>query len=150
MNQRLIDNWNSRVKQGDLVYHLGDFAWRDSRKIRHQLKGKIILILGNHDKDAMRNRDLFTEIHKIKEIKIPDNSITLCHFAMRTWNRSHFGSYHLHGHHHGNLKSIGKTHDVGVDNNFGFPISLDVIVELMKDKPENENDLRYQNRQNES
>jgi calcineurin-like phosphoesterase family protein len=29
MNAALIAKWNARVGEGDLVYHLGDFAWGD-------------------------------------------------------------------------------------------------------------------------
>jgi calcineurin-like phosphoesterase family protein len=56
MNQGLIDNWNSVVSSGDLVYHLGDFAFRKKgdtnafQKIVDQLNGQIILIKGNHDR----------------------------------------------------------------------------------------------------
>jgi hypothetical protein len=29
--------------------------------------------------------------------------IVLCHYAMRVWNRSHHGAWHLYGHSRGNL-----------------------------------------------
>jgi hypothetical protein len=29
MNEALIAKWNAGVGKGDLVYHLGDFAWGD-------------------------------------------------------------------------------------------------------------------------
>ena len=29
--------------------------------------------------------------------------VVLCHYAMRVWDRSHYGSWHLYGHSHGNL-----------------------------------------------
>jgi len=58
MNKTIIHNWNERVKDGDEVYHLGDFCNRGGvefgkHKYRHweeQLNGKIIFIKGNHDK----------------------------------------------------------------------------------------------------
>ena len=28
MESAIIENWNKAVKPGDLVYHLGDFAWK--------------------------------------------------------------------------------------------------------------------------
>jgi hypothetical protein len=40
----------------------------------------------------------------------------MCHFAFRSWNLMHYGSWNLHGHSHGNLPpSRGKQLDVGVD-----------------------------------
>ena len=53
MNNALIDNWNSVVKNDDLVIHLGDFALgrtiQDIKKHLDKLNGNKILILGNHD-----------------------------------------------------------------------------------------------------
>ena len=54
MNETMIKNWNNVVSKDDLVYHLGDFAFCGSGKITEimqQLKGRIILIKGNHDFD---------------------------------------------------------------------------------------------------
>ena len=30
MNRALIDNWNSRVKLNDVVFHVGDFCFKNS------------------------------------------------------------------------------------------------------------------------
>ena len=52
MNKALINNWNSVVKKGHTVFHLGDFAICGKDKIIEvgkQLNGEKILILGNHD-----------------------------------------------------------------------------------------------------
>lgn len=59
-------------------------------------------------------------------------TIVLCHYAMRTWDRSHYNSWHLYGHSHGDLPSIGMSMDVGVDV-WGYkPISLPLIAEKMQ------------------
>ena len=49
MHEYIIDKWNSVVKDGDKVYHLGDVYFSDKGKILHKLKGQKRLILGNHD-----------------------------------------------------------------------------------------------------
>lgn len=60
MNRGLIRNWNSRVAEGDVVYHIGDFCNKGrNRGVRGtrtpaadwetMLRGKIIHIRGNHD-----------------------------------------------------------------------------------------------------
>ncbi len=58
MTEVLINRWNSVVKKGDYVYHLGDFfiekprtEWEDHKRdwILSRLNGRITLILGNHD-----------------------------------------------------------------------------------------------------
>ena len=57
MNQVLIDNWNSKVKKDDIVYHLGDFIFGGSKlwyEIFSKLNGNIVLIMGNHDARNLR------------------------------------------------------------------------------------------------
>lgn len=59
MNEMLIRNWNETVEEGDLVYVLGDFTL--SRKLEvitnllQRLKGRKILIMGNHDTRKPQN-----------------------------------------------------------------------------------------------
>lgn len=51
MNEDFIDKWNSIVRRGDIIYHLGDFALCDRIKaefVRDRLVGTIRLIRGNH------------------------------------------------------------------------------------------------------
>lgn len=57
MHQVIIHNWRQRVKNDDVVYHLGDFCFKGGRqggktkaKIwEEKLTGKIVHIAGNHD-----------------------------------------------------------------------------------------------------
>lgn len=52
MNSTIIKNWNSTVKGDDLVIHLGDVGFGSYEKIAsiiNSLKGKKMLIMGNHD-----------------------------------------------------------------------------------------------------
>lgn len=52
MNEGLIANWNSVVKDDDIVFDLGDFAFAPNSKwkeILGRLRGKHYLILGNHE-----------------------------------------------------------------------------------------------------
>lgn len=52
MNNKIIENWNSRVKTDDTVYILGDFIWAKEHLwpfYVEPLAGKKVLIRGNHD-----------------------------------------------------------------------------------------------------
>lgn len=52
MDEAMVDNWNSVVKPGDKVYHLGDVFMGDKEsfiKLWKKLHGTKNLILGNHD-----------------------------------------------------------------------------------------------------
>jgi calcineurin-like phosphoesterase family protein len=52
MNVEMIKRWNEKVRQDDIVYHVGDFALMSPgklRQLRSQLNGRICLITGNHE-----------------------------------------------------------------------------------------------------
>jgi calcineurin-like phosphoesterase family protein len=141
MNNTIIQNWNSRVTKNDIVFHLGDFAFGNSNeefdKYFNQLNGKIIFIKGNHDDLARKNKRKFQlYLTGYYEIKIEEQTIILCHYAMRVWNKSHFGSWHLYGHTHGTLseKIDSLSFDVGIDTNNFYPYSFYDIKNKMNKK----------------
>jgi calcineurin-like phosphoesterase family protein len=145
MNDSLIENWNHVVKPEDIVYFLGDFAFHRPEYFANVLNGHKRLVIGSHDKDlkSLYRPWAFEEVSPLKEINVGGQSVTLCHYAMRRWLKSHYGAWHLYGHSHGNLPPIGKSWDVGVDNNNFAPLSWQDIVALMKDRPCNdENHVR--------
>ena len=55
MNETIIKNYNSIVKPEDIVFHIGDFHFKNSEdkitseQFEKRLNGKIIFIKGNHD-----------------------------------------------------------------------------------------------------
>ena len=143
MNEIMIHKWNETVKDGDLVYHLGDFAFPPKidgtpvDEILDKLNGQIYLIKGNHDD---KNIDLFKDQKKI--IKIIDiayirlenkQKVMLCHYPMLSWRTSIHGSWHLFGHCHGSLDHP-RTYalDVGVDTNNFYPYSEIEIINIFK------------------
>lgn len=133
MNREMTRLWNERVNQDDLVYHLGDFAFRgkDPLSYRSRLNGRIIFIVGNHDKRRDIENAGFESIHDLLQVSIDGTPIVLCHYAMRVWNKSHHGALHLYGHSHGTLPGTNQSLDVGVDC-WGFqPVSLHEIKERL-------------------
>ena len=72
----LKENWNKVVTNGDTVYILGDIGKEGGNKdmeylceIISTLKGKKVLIQGNHEKlKDIRVKQLFVEITPYKEI----------------------------------------------------------------------------------
>ena len=136
MNEILIQNHNRVVKSGDIVVHAGDFSLASKDKteeIIKRLNGVHIFLKGDHDKW------LPPRTTQIWQKKIDNHYIVVCHYALRVWPRSHYGSWHLFAHSHGRLEPIGKSWDIGVDNNRYYPLSLDEIVEIMKERPDNLN-----------
>ena len=64
MNEMLVQNWNSVVKPGDKVYHLGDVFFGDKENFARlwpRLNGKKRLIVGNHDDVKFLARGAFFE-----------------------------------------------------------------------------------------
>ena len=58
MNEAMMDNWNSAVKPGDKVYHLGDVLFGENKlewitTNFPKLNGQKRLIVGNHDNIKM-------------------------------------------------------------------------------------------------
>lgn len=134
---QLIENWNKVVKPGDCVYHLGDFSWHrkvvDVDKVLGQLNGTKHLVKGNHDEKTVTRSGLWASVHNYHEISEQGQKIVLFHYRMVVWNRSHHGSWALHGHSHGTLPVLTdrKTFDVGTMLWQYRPISLDEVREEM-------------------
>lgn len=163
MNDTLINNINAVVEPDDELWHLGDFAMFSKREsvssYYNRCKGyrdrincnNVNIIWGNHDENPNLDNDypiwdLFNSDYTLTQIKAPNNyrtKITLCHYAMAVFNKSHRGAIQLYGHSHSqaepwmNLNMKGRrSMDVGVDNAFKLlgeyrPFSLDEIMNLV-------------------
>ena len=115
MTERLIERWNNKVTNSDVVYILGDFAFKNQymnkAKILEcfkRLNGYKYLVPGNHE-------DYLTKDF-IEEISIDDNNtwimnslteivddyriVILCHYPIEEWDGKYRGTYHVHGHIH--------------------------------------------------
>jgi calcineurin-like phosphoesterase family protein len=137
MDGQMIDTWNSIVQPHDTVFHLGDFCLGDHRPYLLRLHGEKHLCPGNHDKEKNYRKLIQLEngwhsVQGLREIKIEDTKIVLCHYALRVWNQSHRGSLHFYGHSHASLPGDTQSTDVGVDC-FGFkPVTLHEIKKQLK------------------
>lgn len=119
-DEALIANWNATVAPGDIVYHLGDFAFasRDATAgYLQRLHGQVFLIEGNHDKSAHQLRDSFGFFKQVHELSCGGHRIWLSHYAHRVWPSSHHGTLHCYGHSHNSLPEDPSVRamDVGVD-----------------------------------
>lgn len=137
MNRTLISNYNAMVGNADTVYLLGDLCHHmtaeEANEVISRLKGKKILIRGNHDKKY--DASLFEEITEFKTISVNGIYIALMHYPMLSWPKSHHGSLQLHGHVHGRRKDNEanrdagiRRYDVGVDANDFYPVSIKQIL----------------------
>lgn len=147
MNEALVNNWNSVVGPDDTVFNLGDVAFMGYKKLApylDRLNGRHILIYGNHDQVIKKNLDeilrkrLIDEVHDYLEIKVNKQTICMCHYAMRVWNKMHHGSLMLYGHSHGSLPGLGRSMDVGIDssdmNSNQRPFLLQDVIDYLNTK----------------
>lgn len=139
MDMTLINNWNSVVEPGDTIYMIGDFVLGKSNvaaRYFNKLYGKIKVIPGGHDYKWLRDKkafyslsgkkvDILPPLFTLKTDVVEDSkAAVLCHYSMRTWDRSHYGSVHFFGHSHGRLEGYGRSCDVGIDVWDYTPVSL--------------------------
>lgn len=138
MNAEIVARWNDVVRDGDDVYVLGDFTLGENAwHYFAQLKGNIFILPGCHDHrwiehegfGLTRSQRRVAVLPQLHVLRLKPMPITLCHYAMRTWYRSHHGSFHLHAHSHGRLPPEGlRRMDVGVDAHHFNPVSLDEVL----------------------
>ena len=74
----LIKNWNYSVQDDDIILVLGDVAWKGHRSIMPRLKGRKILILGNHDKTGPNVYSDDFEYIVRGHVQVQDDRIYIC------------------------------------------------------------------------
>lgn len=141
MDYNLIKNWNTKVPNDALVFHLGDFGWggyKEYKNIREQLNGKIILIKGNHDqRNGCQNETQYNQLFEYTTqqmfIQIEGRKVYLNHVPMLCYGGTYREQdklvYQLHGHVHLTKKNP-KGKDIERVLNYEFPTQYDVGVDF--------------------
>ena len=140
MNEALVNNWNSVVSDEDTVYVVGDFFMGMLDKIDpilNRLKGKIILVRGNHDTPNRLKlyRERGIEIKDIEYIRYKGKFFILCHFPLANEEFKNMVRQDnseiiiCYGHIHSNAPTgyVDGTYHVGVDTNNLTPVALENI-----------------------
>lgn len=160
MNQAILDDHNSKATENTITYCLGDVQLGNANRVApyiQQMKGKKILVLGNHDtnKNMKKLRHLFDEIHEgYLEVDFHIDQVprkfVLTHYPLATWNGQYRGSIHLHSHCHNHGVSPYHPHkiDVGLDRctvldgkksyKIGPPLSLQDIANMIAEAEKRE------------
>lgn len=108
MNRELVGRWNSVVKPGDKVFHLGDVAmWKAKQyQIVRELNGNKHLLLGNHDTQPVQ---LYTDVgFKTVRSVYEGNGYVLTHVPVHESQLARWG-VNVHGHTH--QESVGSIVD---------------------------------------
>jgi calcineurin-like phosphoesterase family protein len=172
MDRVMVERWNERVAEDDTVYHLGDFSldgWHVVHHILHKLNGKIFILATpwHHDKRWMSTlmevpgfvcfsgsgKKVYTASPIVvldfdkSELGIENDGypqgVVLCHYPFHTWDRKHYGSWHLYGHTHQKDPQFESDRfprtcetnalNVGVDAWDFYPVSLEQVKEVLSD-----------------
>ena len=151
MNEELIARWNSVVHRDGIVFHLGDFCFGKPDKWNHildRLKGRIYLVLGNHDAGHISEEvaERFEAVAFQMRLNVNGQKIYLNHFPFLSYSGDNHGTWQLFGHIHSNQQAsniIDKhrltllqpgQYDVGVDNNNFTPVSYRQVEEIIKNR----------------
>lgn len=148
MNAAIVKNWNSVVTNEDDIYVLGDLMLKDNEtglKLIKSLKGRIHVVLGNHDTDTREK--LYHACPNIVEV---ENAIRLnkngyhlfmTHYPCFTANLEAESlkkctiNFFGHTHQQGNFyNDIPFMYHVGVDSHNCTPVSFEQAIEDMKAK----------------
>lgn len=128
----IIGRLNAHIKPGDIVYHIGDFAFGprgkyvDIVRILGKLNGNWNFIIGNHDKENQLKSACASTRHNVlgiyHEKKLLDKTFVMFHYPIENWNKKHYGAIHLHGHIHNgrNKLDIENRYNVCFDKNEAF------------------------------
>jgi len=133
MNECILEKWNSVVKPGDIVYHLGDVFIGDSGsflKLWPKFHGRKRLILGNHDDARFLSQGaLFQKVQLWrlwKEEKLIFSHIPLHRSSIDEGNRE--GFINVHGHIHQNSSPEGPYKNVSCEVVDYTPVNIEDLI----------------------
>lgn len=138
MTEDLVTYYNELVDDNDRVYILGDVAFRNSDMQRAvpRLKGRKVLVPGNHDPVKMRQYfDLFDDVRGY----VVKKGFIMSHIPIHEQSLSRW-KLNIHGHLHNNtIKDMFAGHELQSEDKRYFcacvertnfrPILLDQILE---------------------
>jgi|11BtaG_2_1085332.scaffolds.fasta_scaffold55092_2 calcineurin-like phosphoesterase family protein len=138
-NQFIIDNWNSRVKDTDTVYHMGDVYdvdIKDSSQLVGQLNGNKILIRGDKDTDPIEQyKQYFSEVYNPPHVvEINEVKYVLSHFYLKKDQLDELDcSVNIHSHLHADCVPNPRYFSVSLERTNFYPITSDeLILEIKK------------------
>ena len=143
MDECMLENWNSVVKPGDKVYHLGDVQMGNKEhftKFWSRLNGTKRLIVGNHDDiKFMATGDFFKEVYMWRLLSefglllthAPIHENSLYRYPKKddvnSWDKPKEELLNIHGHIHQNPSPEGRYRCVCVEQINYTPINIEEL-----------------------
>lgn len=144
--EAIFDGINRSVKKCDTFFILGDFVGHDRKGrlayFRQKIKnGQVWLINGNHDPSDAECERVFgrNQYRHVFMTNICGTPTWLSHYAHCFWPSSHYGSYHLYGHNHGQREA---TMDMWMPDRRSMEACPEVVYKLTGEwRPINEEEV---------
>lgn len=148
MNEAIIERHNEVVDDKDVVYCLGDSMlgkdYMSGLECIKRLKGKLKLVIGNHDTDA--RLEMYRLCWNVKfvefgyRIKVGKKSLWLSHYPQLVANfDENKPVYSIYGHHHSPEHfnpAIPHGFQVSMESNNCYPIELTEVIKLINKERE--------------
>lgn len=138
MNETIVDRWNSVVKKGDKVYHLGDVAMSYKPDtlgwLLNRLHGQKRLIVGNHDDIKFLSKGAwFGKVEMWRFFK--DFGFLLSHAPIH--NKSFEDKWdgrciNVHGHLHRKPAPTKKHYCVCVEQTNYTPVNMEKLRDALR------------------
>ena len=141
MDEHMIERWNSVVKTGDIVYHLGDVVMGDHEWFKRnwpRLNGSKRLIVGNHDDvKFLASGGFFQKVSMWR--MFPEFGLMLSHVPLHTsnllrlkekggrWPEDTESLLNIHGHIHQNPSPEGPYRNVSVEAIDYTPVHIEEL-----------------------
>lgn len=129
MNEYMIYKWNSVVKPGDKVYHLGDVFF-GSKDWMHgnwpRLNGQKRLVVGNHDDvKFLASGGFFSKVSLWR--KFPEFGLVLTHTPLHPSSSFSEDTLNVHGHTHDKGSPEGPYRSVCVELTDYTPVHIEEL-----------------------
>ena len=145
MDETLITNWNHRVHKNDFIIITGDLIYKSKRspvEYLDALKGRKILVKGNHDADWMKEltdeqiAKYFEGVYDLYSFKRNGVKLRFCHYPMIAWESSRHQSILVCGHIHDKregfeyemVSKVPYAFNAGVNVNGMKPVTLSELI----------------------
>lgn len=138
MDDQIIERWNSVVKPGDKVYHLGDVFFGNKETFKSlwpRLNGRKRLVVGNHDDvKFLSSGNFFEKVMLWRKFK--EFGLVLTHTPLHssTLKEGRFGGeeINVHGHTHFNGSPKGPYVSVCCEMIDYTPVHIEEVRNLWK------------------
>jgi calcineurin-like phosphoesterase family protein len=128
MDIKLIKNWNNTVSEEDTVYYLGDFQFNNQRDYKEELKGNIVFIRGNHDKNTKIKSLVESMIIKLRQYTVMCSHVPIWDNKDISDNVNFFLNAHVHEEWKHFKINDRYTINVGVDQWEFRPVSIKKLI----------------------